>query len=286
MLQTYRKSIFLFLLQVIFFHAAFADASQSLAIIGDAGQAGLPMERLRHSIAQAQVKSIIMPGDNLYSGTYEGTWDLWKLNGFQFDVVALGNHHEGYENEIKYFSMPGEYYSKAHQGARFLVLNSDNQNNVEAQFSWLESEIKHVTEKLVFLVYHHPTYTVTDKHSWGERKQFQLKMREFLKIYGHRISAIFLGHDHISSFIDFGTVPAVVAGAGRDVRSAKPVNYREEGTVVRTRYLAPKTQHWAELEISENADEARVHFVRVADQRRVCTAHIRRNTFQLAETCN
>lgn len=282
----FRMSLSGIALFLLLFTCDLATASSHFAIMGDAGQISFELDRLKSSIKKEKVQSIIMPGDNLYSGTYERTWNSWKTQGFQFDVVAIGNHNDGYKEEVKYFSMPGEYYSKVIAGARFIVLNSDNKNNVQEQFSWLENEIKNASEELIFIIYHHPTFTITKKHHWQEREAFQLQMRQVLKTYGTKISALFLGHDHISSFLNFGEVPAIIAGAGREVRDAKPVSYYEDGFEIETRYLAPKTQHWAKLEILDGAQEARVHLIRVSDQRRVCSAQLKRASMALDSNCS
>jgi len=256
-----------------------------MAIMGDAGQAGSELNRLKESLTKEGIDSVIMPGDNLYKGTYSSVWDSWKTAGFKFDVVAIGNHHDGYANEVQYFAMPGEYYSIQKNGARFLVLNSDNTKNIAAQFQWLEEQITKATEELVFLVYHHPTFTITGDHSWPEKKDFQLRMRQFLKTYGNRITALLLGHDHITSFIDFGTIPTVVAGSGRSARFAQPVSYNEDGFQIQTQFLAPKTQHWVLLEINEEATEALVHIVRVQDQKRICTSRLSKGNFHFEGSC-
>jgi hypothetical protein len=249
-------------------------AVSSMAIMGDAGQAGASLNRLRSSVAKAKVQSIIMPGDNLYFGTYPATWNIWKEQGFKFDVVAIGNHNQSYAEEVRYFSLPGEYYTTVKNGARFFVLNSDNTRNVEEQFKWLNEQIVNVTEKMTFLVFHHPTFTLTSLHSWKEKRNFQLHMREFLRLHGQKISALLLGHDHVSTLVDFGDIPAIVAGSGREVRSASPVDFSEEGFRVKTRHLAEQTQHWVRLDIDDASEEAWIHFVRVSDGKMTCSIHL------------
>ncbi len=257
-----------------------------MAIVGDAGLAGSDLDLLRDSIALHRVQSLILTGDNLYFGSYSGVWDQWKRNGFRFDVMAIGNHHKGYENEIKYFGAPGEFYSVVKNGARFIVLNSDNQANLEAQFTWLNTELTEAHEALIFLVYHHPTYSSGSDDHWDQKAQFQTKMREIFELHKNKISAVLLGHAHISSVMSFGSIPAIIAGAGREVLKATPVSKIEDGVQVQTMYLAPRIQHWVKLEISENANEAWFHFVRVSDQTYACTAHLFDNKIDLSPNCH
>lgn len=261
------------------------DSSQSLAVMGDSGEASSELDKLKKSVLKEQIQSVVMPGDNLYAGTYEQVWNSWKSTGFNFDVTAIGNHNSGYATEVKYFAMPGEYYSTVKNGARFIVLNSDNTKNVAEQFTFLNKEVLNAKEKLIFVVYHHPTFTVTSSHVWTEKKDFQLKMRDFLRRQGQKISALILGHDHITSFIEFGRVPVILAGSGREVRSAKAVSFPEDGFQIETKYLAPKVQHWVKMDISAAGDEAVLNVIRVSDNAKVCTAQLRQNAMTLGTNC-
>jgi hypothetical protein len=110
-------------------------------------------------------------------------------------------------------------------------------------------------------------------------------MRQILNDYQGKISALILGHAHISAFMTFGSVPVIVAGAGREVLKARPVSYQDQGVQVQTLYLAPREQHWAELEISRDAQEADFHFVRVSDRHRTCSAHLARGQLRLEDNC-
>lgn len=276
------KALVLCSLLLCFSSSAFAAG---IALMGDAGKAGTNLKNLKASVMKEKVTSIIMPGDNLYSGTYESVWDDWKKSGLKFDVVAIGNHNSGYAKEVKYFGMAGEFYSVVKQGARFIVLNSDNTANVTTQITWLKKQLAAATESLVFLVYHHPTFTISNSHFWGEKRAFQLQMREVLKQSHAKITALIIGHDHLSSFIDFGPVPVIVAGSGREVRNEGTVSFNEDGFKIETRYFAPKTQHWGLLEIQPGAKEALVHFVRVSDQKRVCSARFRNSDMILEGEC-
>jgi predicted phosphodiesterase len=255
------------------------------ALVGDAGDATKVVDRLRASVKKEKAFTLVMPGDNLYRGSYAGVWDSWKKDGFIFESIAIGNHNGGYAEEVKYFAIPGEYYSVVKNDARFIVLNSNNKNNVDSQFQWLEAEIAKAKEPFVFLVYHHPTYTVSQSHKWSEKKQFQLKMRNFLKIHRDKITALLLGHDHMSEFALFGDLPAVIAGSGREVRKERAVSYSENGLNIETKYLAPETQHWALLETDSSKKTATIHFIRVKDQTRVCTAIFKDGKMDLQNNC-
>ncbi len=256
-----------------------------IAIMGDSGQAGSEMNALKESVLKEQVSSILMPGDNLYKGTYASVWNGWKKSGLNFDIVAIGNHNGGYKNEIEYFNMPAEYYSVKKDGARFIVLNSDNERNVTEQMTWLKNELDEASENLIFIVLHHPSFTISKSHKWTEKKSFQLQMRQVLKQCSSKISALILGHDHMSEFMYFGTTPVIVAGSGREVRNEQPVSFTEDGFLVETQYMAPRVQHWALMEIESGATEARVTFIRVSDNKKVCGALFKKSEMKLDEIC-
>lgn len=262
-----------------------ATATNQFALIGDCGRAGDSLDRLQSSITKTGIKSLVLPGDNLYEGTYESTWNPWKLAGFFFDLVAIGNHNAGYKNEVSYFKMPDEYYSKVIEGTRFIILNSDNVWNASKQIDWLDGQLSSATENLIFLVYHHPTFTVTNSHFWFEKPIFQKKMRKIFSKYADRITAVIVGHDHISSFVDFGPIPAIVAGSGRVVREESPVSYEQDGFQVETRFLAETTPHWGLLEVDSSTSSAKVSFIRVSDQQNVCSAQLSNGQMILDEAC-
>lgn len=271
---------------IISFYASFVFAQAfQMAVVGDIGKPGDKMDALKESLLQAGQKVLIMPGDNLYKGTYESVWNSWKRDGFQFPIVAIGNHHDGYEQEVEYFGMPGEFYTKSSQGVRFFVLNSDNEETVSEQFRWLESQFQRAQEKHIFLVYHHPTFTVSEDHNWKEKSQFQKKMRQFLKVNGSRVTALLLGHDHISTFVQFGPVVAMIAGSGRTTRSAEPVSYIEDGFQIKTLFLAPETQHWGLLHFESASDKMRAGFYNISKRKMTCVIELGKGSLRIAKSC-
>jgi hypothetical protein len=78
----------------------------------------------------------------------------------------------------------------------------------------------------------------------------------------------------------------VIAGSGREVRHAERIAYEDDGFRVQSRFLAPQTQHWVALEISDGAQEAWVHFIRVKDQKKVCSARLGAGKLELDASCD
>lgn len=243
-----------------------ASAGQSFAIVGDAGRWNSKSKSVRDSIKRLGINQLVMPGDNIYEGSYEEHWTPW--NGFSFPVVAIGNHNNGYQREIDFFKMDGEYYSRTLGGARFLVLNSDNRKNVESQKAWLEKELQKDTDaKLTFLVWHHPPYTVTSVHSWEEKYDFQVAMRSLIRRYGDKISAILVGHDHIGAFYCLDKMPMVVSGAVQDTRKPENFNYQADDKVqVAAKWVYPEnTPVWSRLDLDADNERFSIKFIRASD---------------------
>ncbi|MCX6128512.1 MAG: metallophosphoesterase [Proteobacteria bacterium] len=241
--------------------------TKTFAIIGDAGKVTSNAQSVQASIRRAGVKSLVLPGDNLYSSTYEKVWNSWS--DMDFSVVAIGNHNDGYQNEIDYFNMPAEYYSKTFEGGlRFLVLNSDNTTNVASQMKWLDSELQKEAN-MTFLVWHHPTYTLTSFHNWEEKYQFQTAARNLIHKYSDKITALILGHDHIAAYYCANKIPLIVSGAVQETRYPETKNYKAEDNVqvIPQWVYPPNTPTWARLDIDTDALTVNVSFIRASDDK-------------------
>jgi len=251
---------------------------QNYAIVGDGGDWGKNAQSVRDSILRKGESRLLMPGDNLYSwfSTYDAHWSPWSSKGLQFTAVAIGNHNAGYAKEVQYFKMPGEFYSMVLENGtiRLIVLNSDNRSNVEQQREFLELELLDAKEPLVFVMYHHPSLTVTDDHSWLERKNFHENIRPLLFRHREKITAVINGHDHIASLHEFDDLPVIVSGAVQDTRSPSLVNNTQEGINVRTRWLFEEATHWVKLIPSATSPTARLEYIRAKDDRIVCTVDL------------
>lgn len=255
-----------FIIAFIFLIADIALFAQSFAVIGDAGRITSGSNSVRNSILRSGVRNLVLPGDNLYSGTYEGVWKSWS--DFDFSVVAIGNHNKGYQNEINFFDMPGEFYSKEYDGGlRFLVLNSDNTLNIERQMKWLERELQKEAS-ITFLVWHHPSYTLGD-HSWDGKIKFQNTARRLIRQYSSKISAVLLGHDHIAAFYCADNVPLILSGAIQETTQPVTRNYKaEDGVKISTKWVFPQsTPTWVRLDVDAESQSVVVKYIRASDNK-------------------
>ena len=245
------------------------------AIISDAGEWTAEARSVQASILKTPVRNLILPGDNLYTSTYVDVWNHWSEKNFKFDIVAIGNHNAGYAEETRFFRMPGEYYSKVFGAARFIILNSDNIETASAQAAFLASELSAAQEPFVFIVYHHPTYTLSHIHSWDEKKSFQLAIRPVLKKFRSKITALFVGHDHLALLAHYDDLPVILSGAVKEVRSDTPVSGIQDGVTVTTDWMFNTKPHWARLTLQDGATAARVDFIRATDDQLVCSVTLK-----------
>lgn len=261
---------------------------EGFAIIGDAGTINARnVDVSRKSLMHNGVNQLLLAGDNLYEpfATYAQVWEPWRSMGFGFAAVAIGNHNAGYPAEVAYFHMPGEYYSVVHGPARFVILNSDNDNTGPQQAAWLENELNTAKEPLLFVMFHHPPYTTSDFHNWKEKEHFHRAVRPVLQRHSGRINALFLGHDHVASALQMGGINAIISGAAMEQRPIKPVNYRDadDGSQVTSRWLYNRDQTWAWLRFG--AQGPRVDYMDARTEQVACSIALIPAKMSLAANC-
>lgn len=258
-------------LLVLLLAPAFAWAATfEWAIVGDGGDWNVRTRSVRDSIKKAGITQLILPGDNLYNTrlSYESVWNPWRDVGLQFDIVAIGNHTDGYRKERKYFGLKDAHYSKKPaSNILFLILNSDDQYWEKLQMRWLDKQLAAAREEYIFLVYHHPSLDVSlGGHRWTERHQFQRLIRPLLVKYRDKLTAVLTGHDHIAAQLSFGTLPVIVSGATHDPTVREPMNNTQEGVKVTTEYFSKEyVPFWVKLILSDQKEGAEIQFVRASD---------------------
>lgn len=272
------KRLFVSIFTTAFLSLTVSAEELKFAVLGDAGRWNSNSQMLLNSIKSYNTSRLVMPGDNIYSGTYEQAWTPWTKAGFTYDVVALGNHNLGYAKEIQFFKMPSEYFSKTYLNGdlQFIVLNSDNTKNVDAQMTWFEQHLKVTTAKQLFVVYHHPSLTIGE-HKWTEKKAFQVKIRALLKTYRSKVTAVMVGHDHVAALINFDSLPVIVSGSAQSPDGGTPVNNTQEGIVVRSEIYLNAQPYWVQQVTSGN-NVSEFNFIRAKDNKIICKAVIQTGT--------
>lgn len=262
-------------------------ALQTYGIIGDAGLWNSGTEVVRKSMMLSRVQQLILPGDNLYDPrqTYAQVWSPWIQKGFIPSYVAIGNHNQSYAEEIRFFRMPGAFYTKVDNGVRWIILNSDDESTAELQTKWFDRTLSAATEKIIFLVFHHPSYTVSHFHPWTEKFQFQSRLRPLIWKHRNKITAILNGHDHIAALISLNEIPLVVSGASQEQRADVPMNYTDENVNVRTLWYYRGLPHWVRLDINTDTQEVWLNFVEAPRNFVDCSVRILPRPFLMRNNC-
>jgi len=262
---------------------------QTYALMGDAGYWNQNTRALRDHLMNQNIYNLVMPGDNLYELhhlSYKEAWDPWRIFNFKFDVVAIGNHNLGYQKEMDYFNLPGTYFKKQFGKTVFLVLNSDDKTNVSAQQAWIENELTQINDELVFVMFHHPPVTVSNRHKWEESKGFHLVILPTVLLYRSKIQALIVGHDHIASLHTLDDFPVIVAGATSNPIPTRPKNYvNKRGHFVQTRYLSTQGVYWVRLDINAKTRESWFNFVNITKNKVHCSALIHDQSLFLKQNC-
>lgn len=272
----------------LFFSCFLCAETYQFGLVGDGGAWNADVQQVHDSLLRYGVKNIVMPGDNIYEGdSYAAIWDRWVAEGFKFNVTAIGNHTLGYAKEIEYFHLPGEYYSIAYDDfVQFVVLNSDNEANAAKQAKFLENRLSDFTPKFVFIVYHHPSYTLSPFHHASEKKQFQNAIIPVLQKYRSKITALVVGHDHVSLIAHFNDLPVILSGSTHEQRPHIPFNYTKKSVKVKTDWYNDKSALWGRLTLNTESKFAQVDFIRGYDDTALCSVFIvTGQAGQLASNC-
>jgi len=279
--------IVLILCSILFTFPSAADVS-TFAIIGDAGVWNSHSEQVRDSIQRSKVKHLIMPGDNLYDikQKYQDVWKHWSERGMEFSVVALGNHRRSTAEEIEYFNMPKDYYSKAIGDSLFVVLNSENDSAGREQAAYLELQLNNLKQKYAFVVFHRPPVTLTPKHRWEQRKDFHQAIRPLLTKYKETITGVIVGHDHIASLVEMSGIPLIVSGAVFESQIHRPVDFKDSDVNVKTQWLSEGGYYWARMDVESEKNQVWITFVRSDKEGGSCKVRIYPRPFLKGEDCS
>lgn len=255
--------LILFSLQSLAIKVANTDWN-TLAVIGDAGIVKPSTLTLRNLLVNNNLKQMIVLGDNLYNpfDSYENVWDSWKKLGLEFTILTIGNHNSGYDKEVKYFNLPAENYYKEIGGALFIVLNSDNKLTARSQIQWIDTILSQSNYKMNFLVYHHPSVSLTDNHHWDERIEFQLGMRKIIKKFSNKITAIMNGHDHAAGFFMLDNTPLIINGASFEEKKFKDPLAKDYQFIVSKGWASKGGLWWSKLDFNTITNEAWIHYIR------------------------
>jgi hypothetical protein len=177
--------------------------SVKIAIIGDSGTGSSSQYKVAQQLIASRAKfpyeSVLMMGDNLYSGSapkdyakkFEEPYKPLLDGGVKF-YAALGNHDNPNERYYKPFNMNGErfYTFKPKAGVRFFALDSNYMDSPQVQ--WLEKELAASGSDWKIAFFHHPLYSSGGSH--GSDLQLRAQLEPLFLKYG--VDAVFSGHEH------------------------------------------------------------------------------------------
>ncbi len=165
---------------------------------GDKGQyAVAKVMAAMHS--QNKFDFALLGGDNIYNNgeiekigaVFEKPYQPLLSTGVKFYAV-LGNHdirtNQG-KDEVKYFQMPGNYYSFAKGSVSFFALDTNNVD--EAQLRWLDGALAQARTPWKVVYGHHPIYS---SGHYGTDQKLVSTLVPVMKKHG--VQLYLNGHEH------------------------------------------------------------------------------------------
>jgi 3',5'-cyclic AMP phosphodiesterase CpdA len=145
---------------------------------------------------------------------------------------------------------------------------------VTQQAAWLDDQLSKAQEKFIFVVFHHPPYTISNRHRWEERRDFHLRIRPLLVKYAEKITSLVVGHDHLASMIMLNNTPMIVSGATWETQTPSYLDYKEGPVHIKTVWNYRGHVHWVRLDILPATHEVWVNFVNAQTRTVSCSIRI------------
>ena len=188
---------------------------------GDKGQyAVAKVMAAMHS--QNKFDFALLGGDNIYNNgeiekigaVFEKPYQPLLSSGVKFYAV-LGNHdirtNQG-KDEIKYFQMPGNYYSFTKGSVSFFALDTNDLD--EAQLRWLDGALAKAKTPWKVVYGHHPIYS---SGHYGTNPAMVRRLVPVMKKYG--VQLYLNGHEHdYERTKSMNGIVYITCGGGANVR--------------------------------------------------------------------
>lgn len=208
----------------------------SFAVLGD-NRAGDPAcdavyEKIIAAALERKPDFLINTGDQIDK---PGNVEHWKRFRELSKNVAIpyfltvGNHDAHVEvagSEDTYreqVNLPGNelYYAFAAGNSLFVVLDSylkgEDKKITGEQFKWLEKVLLSSMQKHKFIFIHHPLYPDPDKgkHYGNSLDRYKEERNRLQALFvKHRVTMVFLGHEHLYLRKSVDGIPHIIAGGG------------------------------------------------------------------------
>lgn len=175
------------------------------AAIADTGTGGKGQYAVAKVLADVQARSplglVLLGGDNIYDNgeitkikaVFERPYAPLLKAKVPFYPV-LGNHDvrtNNGEDELRYFKMPGRYYTFNAGGIQFFALDTNVNADWEKQMHWLEQALSRSTAPIKIVYGHHPVYS---SGHYGNNPRSVRDLAPILK--AHKVTLYLNGHEH------------------------------------------------------------------------------------------
>jgi 3',5'-cyclic AMP phosphodiesterase CpdA len=196
------------------------------AAIADTGTGGKGQYAVAKILADAHARNplglVLLGGDNIYdngeikkiSAVFERPYAPLLKTNVPFYAV-LGNHDvrtNNGEDEMRYFKMPGRYYTFNGGGIQFFALDTNVNADWENQMHWLDQALNRSKTAIKIVYAHHPVY------SSGHYGNNPRSVRDLAPILSaHKVTLYLNGHEHDyerTKLIDGVTYLTCGGGAG------------------------------------------------------------------------
>jgi hypothetical protein len=211
--------------------AAIEPASFSFIYVGDAQNdiRSLWSRAIRSAFLEApRSRFVIHAGDLVNTGESDEQWGEWFgaggwINGMVPQVPVVGNHEYGRLTRTDprqlsalwrpQFALPEDgpeglaetAYSFDFQGARIIVLNSNEDTRLADQAAWLEARLKEPRPRWTIVTFHHPVFSVANDR---DNPKIRDAWKPLFEKYG--VDLVLTGHDHT-----YGRGENLIDGASR-----------------------------------------------------------------------
>ncbi|MBF0362535.1 MAG: metallophosphoesterase [Oligoflexia bacterium] len=269
----------MFLLSFLFFsfvntNSVFAKV-YSFGITSDGGQYTSNLTFLKKSFLELNTKDLILVGDSAprdnesTRATLEEIWGQF-MNDFNFTAAVVGNHNKGYQREMDFFKMPGDYYSVRPINDLLVIgLNSDERNNqrVTEEINFLQNQLANASEKMIIIIFHNPPANVAPNHNWTEKKEFVTKVVALLKRYKGKISAVIAGHVHIATFVDIDGIPLFISPSPVQPRDARYFDSYDNQLKMQVTnkwvYKNQRNRYWLKLDVNTDDNSMKFDYINI-----------------------
>ena len=165
---------------------------------------------------------ILHTGDVVEWSKYEYEWTEMLHTNFEYlskmpIMGVAGNHDSTYKSSVNEFwkhfnnklpeqesTVKGYYYSFTYGNAKFIMLNTNNNDSTDledSQYEWLVNELENNESDWLFVGMHAPLYSIGQWGADPEKNSQSLALRgQLASVFAqYGVDIVFQGHDHLIS---------------------------------------------------------------------------------------